>query len=1764
MNITVGKITSNYFNKIYFNKIAIYAKDDSHIHFAKVEQIAIKIDLMKILSFSGDYMDMIAAVELYSPAFPIKESTIETIKEVHKKFSSEKKGFKSVNITWNNGSLAFDDGLYSLNEISGFFSAQDGVNELNILAKGQLNEDILINLTQSEAEALSITAVLGLNSSSCIVSDSKDAVKNIKKILKNYINTKLPTALNEILDVLGRNKYAFSLNGNVHAQIDIKKDKEIDNKIKWDNKIEFNKFSVLSKESVPLAELNGPIYLSEAQIKTEELNVTLLDSLSFVLKGYIKEPIGNAVYNLSMDGINSLPVKNLPQGALSKILSNSKGEIYNSVQLMGTKEKPLLTGLISSKQIDFGALIVNSLYGKYSIDNDHFIVEDLKFETLNGKGSLFGTLTKDNAFGELKIMEMDLSKLKINESENKLFGKIDISADVYGNKLHPKIRGNIKFSELSFGEKIFGTVAGKFDLDSNNIKMTVKNTDNTFAFDTDAVYDNNILKFNEIDINLSATEYIRGIGQINFITEEIDSDFTVENINVESLSFIHPSLKDYKGRISYLGKIKGFIKDPFIIGHVSAKNISKRYVITDEGDVAIEADVVYDRKNLKIPSFSIVNLCAGNIDIIRSPNKQKNIFVEGNIDFNKGNLDSINNLFDGNINLEGIIDGNIKFHYDPSESTELEKEKSLFGNVRDEFKKIFVEKNGDMLSWDVDVCLNIKDMVIPGLNAKDCLVKSSLTKGILKFDKLNFNQDKGSAKLAGEMDLRYNFGRFSFKMEAINFNYYKTLYDGLINISGDFDRVKELSYKGKVYSPDLIIQGINGGGIDCKFNYMNRKFAFTTIRWGSLLKGELELDFSSTARVPLKGKFYSYVKNIELLKPSIPKKIEAKLEGPAEFSIEIGGGLKNPEVKFNFEFIQDKWNELLISSKGKGTIQHGVIRIFDTNVMINYDTIFNLEYQNILSNNQGLNLLISIKQCNCDLLSKGFPALKELKGNFKGILEFTGNMKNIELRGKLSGEGMKYRKLDIEKWQLAFDYSNNQLIIDELSVNLNNGRIFVEQGGIIKQLEKGKFKYNAAANIRDLDLGPITIFGGLESEGIIKTGDELLIEAMARAKNLWINQKNYENNLLKLKLKGDMLEFLDTEISEYNVIGITDFKNYPRIYLRNLAVKKNSQLIANMKGYFDEVGLDIEGNINGIDAQDVFELSKIEVPINGEMTMEYILSGSYNNLQLLSNMNINIGKIYEIPFVNANCQLKMKDHYVTVDTMRIVKQGAFLFDLEGSFPYITESTPSEEIKNKLINIDMELEDFGYSIIRSIFPFIHSGEGILTGKLKIRGDAENPSFIGHLTTQNGTITSKKYFKKLKDLKISVLMEDYTLKVKEISGVIGNGFAVISGKMNLGWLKINNIELKLETTGDSGVSVTIPELSINPTPLFGRITESPSKGRPKCLINLTGSSESPVLAGWIQLENTYFTYPGFKTSADNRILSNILANTLWDLSIRSGENTWFENEYANLKVDGNIHINGKKGNLRVDGRVESNEGSVGYLGTEFDVDKMLFEVIPFEDLENEGNIKNIAYLEGKAHTTVSKYNAQLQRTIEDNISMSIPRANVKEIKPVFVSKNNPDLDSEKALIRATGYDISSLNQEEKDTVLRRGIVQIIDATLTTPIARKIVRNIGIIDTVSVSHEMVDREESKSQDIKKNDMLDTFLGTRYTVGKHFNSKILLEYSVLVDELQNRLDLRHELNLSYNLGRSLYLKGFTELDTRFGYRREQKALIEKQWRFR
>jgi hypothetical protein len=178
------------------------------------------------------------------------------------------------------------------------------------------------------------------------------------------------------------------------------------------------------------------------------------------------------------------------------------------------------------------------------------------------------------------------------------------------------------------------------------------------------------------------------------------------------------------------------------------------------------------------------------------------------------------------------------------------------------------------------------------------------------------------------------------------------------------------------------------------------------------------------------------------------------------------------------------------------------------------------------------------------------------------------------------------------------------------------------------------------------------------------------------------------------------------------------------------------------------------------------------------------------------------------------------------------------------------------------------------------------------------------------------------------------------------------------------------------------------------------------------------------------------------------------------------------------------------------------------------------------------------------------------------MIVDKSDLMHVKPRFLSRLNSTLSSEKALAKATGTNSDSYGGTDADYSMRQQLIRLVDSTLTTPLARSFLRKSGLADSFKVQY--INQQPIRPVQSGNPTMAELLYGTKYSMGKNLTNQLQLGYSVIFDELNNKLDLRHELEMSYKLQKNTLLKGVYELDTHNPFRQYDKRItLEQQWRF-
>jgi hypothetical protein len=308
------------------------------------------------------------------------------------------------------------------------------------------------------------------------------------------------------------------------------------------------------------------------------------------------------------------------------------------------------------------------------------------------------------------------------------------------------------------------------------------------------------------------------------------------------------------------------------------------------------------------------------------------------------------------------------------------------------------------------------------------------------------------------------------------------------------------------------------------------------------------------------------------------------------------------------------------------------------------------------------------------------------------------------------------------------------------------------------------------------------------------------------------------------------------------------------------------------------------------------------------------------------------------------------------------------------------------------------------------------------------------------------------------------------------------------------------------------------------------------------------------------------------------------------LNTGRRTWYQNELVDASVDGSLLLQGHPGNFAVNGQIVTEQGAIVYSGNEFKIRNATLEIINKPTgIESDDKNQTLIYLKATAEKEVY-YTDGLGNNTQDTIVMVVDRSLLGEIQPRFYAKNNPNISSQKALQLALGLPMNEAietnsllpdqrgdqakNHEDTNKLLRVSLVQLLDSSLASPLARAIARNTGLVEYIRVSYQepgttsdtpLALENPAGSTNITQNQFLRYAKGTKVKFGREITNRLFADYSFRVDEYQNQLDLKHEVSLAYRLHGNFYLKGVSELDSQrtLGRPPDRRAIFENQWRF-
>ncbi|MCX7956300.1 MAG: translocation/assembly module TamB [Endomicrobia bacterium] len=905
------------------------------------------------------------------------------------------------------------------------------------------------------------------------------------------------------------------------------------------------------------------------------------------------------------------------------------------------------------------------------------------------------------------------------------------------------------------------------------------------------------------------------------------------------------------------------------------------------------------------------------------------------------------------------------------------------------------------------------------------------------------------------------------------------------------------------------------------------------------------------------------------------------------YSFVVEGDLRRVKSEFLIESsVKDFYflkNKVFSLGKLSGKFVNNLLNLvlYDKNKTflskLKYDLKENVADLDLVANNKYISLdkLGFTASCTLNFL------YSQDKLNFEGYYEiynisYDSKKVFFDTKGNISSDKeilfsgqLFYNKNLITKYNLCYNYKKSQLYINLKDVNLisiqNKNLSFFDvelyakinknlleepilfYGRIRKdnselEISSSTFKFNTgeikvASKIRNFNFINNSIFSDLYIN--IKNINLSNTDIDLKVKNIWLNDEYYESfvmNCLYDKLTKKLI-FYSNENANLNVSGTISF-------LGKSVIFEGFKIHDKIENY-----IVCNGKVGSQNDTLRLQLSKIPFSLVGNF-LRLPLRGLKGNLY--SNTNIvtisSDKKIYQINsnFIVSSLELDtiklekitgkflINERYISFENVDVFFQPNQKISLKGDYSLVSDD----------INILINSDKCDISFLSGYHGLIKKALGEFSVNLKIIGKKNFPKLQGYFVLQKGILEFNEYLEYLKDLNMKITFFNRDIKLENFYSSYKNTALVGSGEYNLSGL----YSFIIKTKGGDGIYTRLPELSF-PVGQFFKLVKGeqffPSNGYIHLDINLSKKYKDklPFIFGKITMNNTHFTYPGVYTKGQF-----LESNFYHNIDIVAGNNVWYENEYLSTNISGKLNFKYLEDMPKIDinGEAISLRGKVNFLNTNFDINYGRLEIL-----------NRVVYIELKGSTDI--VTAEKEKI---PVNLIIERSKIDDIKPKLISPLYPDLTTEEitSLLLGVGkvyksYDkIDIISSEKIDylSTLRSHFVKIIDNTFATPIAKNILQKWGIADNFSVEN-VSNSSLAQTKSEQNNEttqagirVVDIFKDTKYVMEKYLSPDLMLSYSIALAEIQNKLNLKHELEISYRLGSNLFIKGIYNYDIR------------------
>ncbi|MFH1784498.1 MAG: translocation/assembly module TamB domain-containing protein [bacterium] len=1329
---------------------------------------------------------------------------------------------------------------------------------------------------------------------------------------------------------------------------------------------------------------------------------------------------------------------------------------------------------------------VTELETKFKYGNNLFTFLNLSTGFYGGNLALSGTIDLSRSPGalnfDLRSKDVNLVQyLRIGSDIKDMRGRGALIAKVSGDISSPVIEGALESRDVSlFGQDI-AVLEGTLKYSDDSVAIAAKTNDGAYNLGTFLKLGDRSVSVKEFSV-LWGMSSIRATGNIDTANRSVDISVDTQRLKVENFAFMKSRYKNIKGEFSFLGKVQGKLEALVLKGKVNSNQI---YI--DGRQIDMSSEFSFGNKVLNVSSLAVNSAYRARGEVIFSHDK-KPPYVDADLTVEDGHLDVLALLLEIDTDkypVKGNVSGSAKLKGPLDDLT---------GNAEIELSKA-----------------QVKDFPIEHLESSFALYdrQVNVSRFLLR---QNGGRIKGTAR-AGIDQKKKN--KLSISLMLEQFKISEMVFDGNMSLEGDVNYGEKA--KGQFITSGLRVNGQpHVVRADLVYKEGGLNISPVSATDDITLKGDIIFGKDASFDVMLNIRKVSLSDSLKAMNLSGAERYKGMISGALHFE----GTTKVPEVEgylnitsgdltgFKFDTLNTQLSfrqRELVLRKMQGRSGSG-----------SFSAQGNIDF----SGEDGkLDIKGSFNAIALEsLLSSSEP---DLRGLLSGTLTATNTIEKPFVSISLKGEGLRLEQYDIEKFQAEFSVAQKKIKIENLEAHNSGSVIKLAKGSELTILSGDQIDFDLLVGLRNITISGLSAFGGMSVKGKIDLSKEDTgVFADIVTDSMWVNQYKFERARLKLHYTPGMVEFLPVPKSRSNLIGVIRFGEGGIYQIDDISMLEKNRKSLMLRGEITKDGTaDLTLKTENFDAGIIAGLMGVGLTVKGNTSMDVRIGGTKEDPYLAGDVQITNGSLGLVKFDTLNISAVAKDNLILIEQLSLsLIKGRMNVSGGGVVPFAFTKQAKKDIGEKALNMSISVFKSDLSFLADIASDIKKASGDVEAHLDVKGTLDEPVMNGYFRVKSGEIFSKKVIKKVSQIEIDMTVVKNKITINTFDAKIGEGYISMAGSARMENYAFEEFDVEFATSQNVGIDLSID----------GFIP----KGKPKMRLHVYGDRSEHHIDGDLELVNTHFTYPPQATGGikgKDIFEMDFFKNAIWNVTMRAGDNTWYENSLVVANITGGLSFTGSKKNFKVEGSVETIKGDVQYLGVEF---KILQAELAFQ--------KNVAYLEGKGETKVD----------EDIITLVIEKTALKDIKPKFYSQQNPELSQEKVIsLLIYGKDVSDINQDEidregLDKYLLREMLKVVDSTLSSRIIRPVLKEAGlhdIVDVVKVKTMIFERGVAQDDE-------SLLKGSQVTLGKYFTNKVFVSYTTLFETgIANKLELRHQVELEYRIQGSKFLRMRMDSEERF-----------------